>query len=184
MNILDKAKEMKIVEEVEVDKTETVIEDTESKEVETVKELSDDDYVSTFSCFRGELNLTSRDAAEYDKYIYDGFLEMKQVRFGFLKSLRRMNSKSITKPMFYIADDQAIKQLRLETEYENILDPRELVDVLKKNTKELIEFIDNSDMNVKKMIRQLAMTQIENDELTHRGKIKVLSEKLNFKLND
>lgn len=177
MKILDKAKELDIIEEVEV-----VQEDT-TEEIEEVKELQDDDYVSTFSCFRGQLNLTSKDNAEYDEYVYSDFLEVKPVRFGFLKSLRRMNSDAITKPMFYIADEQAIKQLRLERAYKNILDPRTLVDVLKKNQNDLIEFIDNADMNTKKLLRELAISKIENEELTHHGKMMVLAEKLKFKLN-
>lgn len=180
MKILDKAKELDIIEEVEVVEDKPT-QDTET--VEEVKELQDDDYVSTFSCFRGQLNLTSKDNAEYDEYVYSDFLEIKQVRFGFLKSLRRMNSNAITKPMFYIADDQAIKQLRLERAYKNILDPRTLVDVLKKNQRDLIEFIDNADMNTKKMLRELAISQIENEQLTHHGKMMVLAEKLKFKLN-
>lgn len=183
MDILSKAKE----KQIGVVEKEVIKEAEKSSEVEDVvekRELNDDDLVTVFNYFNGTLNLKSKAPDVYEEYVMSGFLDKTEVTFRFLKSLARHRSQVLKLPRIYIADEQVIEELKLESIYEDILDPKDLKDVFDLSTAKIIEIIDNADTNLKTILRDLANSQIKSGKLQNIGKMRVLAEKLGVRTAD
>ncbi len=177
-------------------KKETVKKTTKPKAKTTVKKVApkvevkkpvvfdDDDLVTVFNYFNGTLNLRSKDPTEYDEYVFEGFMDEQDVRYGFLRSLVRTKSKALTIPRIYIGDEDVIKSLKLDRVYKNLFNPKDLDELFKKPVEDLTNIIDKADRNMKSVLRDIALAKIQNKQLNNYSAIKILSEKLNFHLQD
>jgi hypothetical protein len=182
-------------EKVEVKKTtkpKTIKAKTVKPKVEKAKKVEkveprvfdDDDLITVFSYFNGTLHLTSRDVNEYDNYVFEGFMDEQEVRYGFLRSLKRTKNKALSIPRIYIADDEAIESLKLTKLYDGLFNPKDLEKIFNKPLDEIVNIVDKADRNVKGVLRDIALAKIQNKELNNYSVIKVLSEKLNFHLQE
>lgn len=178
MKILNEAKKLDLIQDVEV-------ENIDDNKKETAQELKSDDVVKVISLFRGVLKLKPpRGSKVIDRYTFNGMFDTQMVTFEFLEALRRANAAELRKPWIYIADEQAVKQLRLEEEYEYILEPKHIEDIFKKRDRDILEFIDKSPKTVKKMLRDVAISKVNSGEINNIGTVRLLKDNLNFQLKE
>jgi len=178
IDILDKAKEKELIEE-------KVVEEPKQEVVEEeAKEFGKDDYVKVYSLRYGNLTLRSADTHIPDTYVFNGYMDVQDVRFEVLQSLQRRSDKCLTLPWIYISDEDAIKQLRLDRAYKNILTPDKIKEVFNSNDKKLLEFINMVDDNTKKTLREIAIGKINSEEITNFGTIRLLQDELKINMKE
>ena len=118
-------------------------------------------------------------------YVTHGDLYTKNdFRYKLFRSLVRNKSKALTIPRIYIGDEDVIKSLKLDRVYKNLFNPKDLDELFKKPVEDLTNIIDKADRNMKSVLRDIALAKIQNKQLNNYSAIKILSEKLNFHLQD
>jgi|GEM_PF-4885495 hypothetical protein len=174
MSLLDKVKKEKIIN---LDKVEKVVK-KDNKEID----FNEFDEIEVYSYVDGQLFLKSDDPRVIDNYTFNSFLEKQYITYGFLKSLRNKSRKAIERPAIYIANKNVIKSLRLERIYKDLFKPEDFDLFFDKSKGEMIEIIDGADINLKKLLRGASLASIKKGTLNDINKIKILSEKLDFML--
>jgi len=161
-------------------KTKAKAKPKKAKAKPVIKKFDKNEYVTVFGYFNGSLNLKVQN--ENDTYVFEGFLDEQQVRYGVLQALARRRDKVLSIPRIYIADEEVVKALRLDRMYKDLLNPIELEVIFKKSVEEIVDIIDKADRNMKSIITDLAISKIKDKTLENYTVIKILSEKLNFHL--
>lgn len=184
MKILDKAKELDLIQEVEVVKEVEAKQSKPEKDNTKTREFEDGDYVKVYSLRYGRLNLGTSDPSIPDRYVFTKFMDLNEVRFDVLEAMVRRRNKALFYPWIYIADEDAVKQLRLENTYKNILTPDTIEQVFKLSDKKLLEFIENANADTKRTLRDIAVGKINNDEIANFGTLRLLRDELNIVLKE
>lgn len=116
---------------------------TQAKEatVSTSKsaKIDGDDTIPVISQCAHRLSLSTEGYGRGIVYDFDELGEVQDVPFSDLKDIVRHNKTFVKRGLFYIMDDQAVKQLRLTSLYKKLLSSNDVIQLLAKDDKTIIE---------------------------------------------
>lgn len=101
---------------------------------------------------RSKLNLSTGLHGSGEVYIFTQFGEVQDIPFQDLKSICKSNKRFAEEGAFYIADEQAVKKLRLERKYQNILNADTLENILTLDSQIAIKMFETASKTQKDYI--------------------------------
>lgn len=101
--------------------------------------LTSDDYVTVISQCPNKLSLSTDGFGAGTVYDFDTLGEIIDIPFGDLKGIVRNNKSFVQKGLFYIANEEAVKQLRLGTLYKKLISSDDILNLLNRDDKTIIE---------------------------------------------
>jgi hypothetical protein len=144
------------------------------------KKLKNNDEVTVVNNTVGKLIYISNKTGF--QMVLDGYGAIDKIPFGELITMKSSQPKFINDAWLIILDEEAIKQLKLEKQYENIIKPDDLDSFYDLNDKKMGEMLDNMPNQMKETIAKITKQKIENRELNDLFKIKLIEEKLGIEL--
>ena len=110
--------------------------DKEEKEVE---ELTSDTDIPVISLVTGGLTISTEGNGVGTVYRFEEFGEIKDIPFGDLKDIVKNKPEFAKSGIFYIANEEAVKKLRLSRDYKNIISDELFAHLLEEDAKVVIE---------------------------------------------
>lgn len=125
--------------------------------VATQKEtkLGSDDNIVVISQCVGALTISTEGFGRGTVYDFLEFGEIQDIPFGDLKDIVRNNRSFAEKGYFYIANEEAVKQLRLERVYNKLLKNEDMLNLFNINPQTVIELYKLAPEGQKKVIIDL-----------------------------
>lgn len=178
MNILDKAKNRNIIKDNVGEK--------QTKKKDNVEEAPyiPSDVVEVYSLRYGKFTLRSHPEKGqiFGAYEFDGYMDSQLVRFDVLQDLVRLQDDVLKLGWIYIADDKAMKQLRIDKLQQNVLKPKDIKNIFSLPKDKMIKAINDLNDKDKKVVRELAIGKLDNDEIKSYKKVNALKENLRITL--
>lgn len=172
-----KTEETKITDVAETEQTET------TNKQETEVPLKENDRILVKSVTKGSLSLTDNNK----KYYWKEYGSSIRMKFEDLQNLRNgIASNYFTKPLFIIEDMRAVRELDLESVYEdfNLSDLSMVYNlksfIINSDSKTLVNKISKLPNFLKEALRHESVDLFKKGDLYDRNKIKVLSDELNI----
>lgn len=109
------------------------------KTKETTEKIDSDELIPVISQCVGELTLTTEGNGSGTPYIFSEFGDIQDIPFGDLRDVVKNNKSFTTNGYFYIAHDEAVKQLRLTTLYKKLLKNEDMIHLFEKDANTIIE---------------------------------------------
>lgn len=162
------------IEEVEIVEEKVVKEI--KQEVKQVKKYSKDDMIPVSNYTSGTAIISN--PLTFEKVILEGFGDIVEVTYGTLDYIRRSKGTKPFQKYIYIMDEVAVKQLNLD--YSKMKSPNEFSDLIKNDSKVILEFIDSAPDSVVKSFKEFVISKVNSGEIDSFVKVKLLSEKLGF----
>ena len=157
----------------------------EAKDIKAKKKatIDDEDTVLVASYFGGRLQIKNPEKP-YDEYVFEGFGEVQEIRFGTLQSLRRrIDGHEMFVKLAYVLDEDAVEQLGLKKFYADLPHPIDMPKLFSRPIEDIIKFIDMSNESTKQVLREILNDILEKKEEISYYVIKIVAEKLNYELN-
>lgn len=103
------------------------------------EELTSDTDIEVISQAVGRLILATEGYGMGTLYNFEEFGEVKDIPFGDLKDIVKNNGSFAKEGLFYVANDQAVKKLRLNRFYDNLIDDKTFKNLFNMDSKTVIE---------------------------------------------
>lgn len=146
-----------------------------AKKDEPVAEAEEDDDVTVISLMPCKLNLIGEDGGV--AYVFEEMYEEQFVPFNELKGIVKKNRKLAKNGRYYIANEQAVKKLKLEQDYKKILNPEQIKKILDVDVATAIEMYKLAPQAQQKVVIEVVKAQkfagkyIDNNLLVELGKL-------------
>jgi hypothetical protein len=101
-------------------------------------EITADTDITVISQTVGKLVLSTLGNGLGTIYRFEKFGDVQDIPFGDLREIVKNKPYFAREGMYYIANEQAVKKLRLGTQYKNIIDNKTLEDLFNKDSKTVI----------------------------------------------
>ena len=121
-----------------------------------------DDDIEVISQCDGELNLRLGRIGDNDKdvYTFKEFGEVQAIPFGDLKEIVKFNKSFAENGVFYVNDEKAVKQLKLEKYYKRLINVKDMEGIFKKEPKDFVETFKLASKGQQNTIVQLIMNKL------------------------
>ncbi|MEG1353700.1 MAG: hypothetical protein RR255_00260 [Bacilli bacterium] len=131
-----------------------------------IEKHNSDDEITIISQCLGELNLIFGDikSPNNDHITLENFGDMEVISFAELKDIVKYNKSFVEKGYFYIVDELAVKQLRLERYYNRLLSVEDMSNLFNNDAKSTIELYKLANDGQKEIIIDLISNRILNKE--------------------
>lgn len=148
------------------------------KQTEIEKHKAEDEITIISQCL-GELNLIFGDikSPNNDHITLSNFGDVEVISFAELKDIVKYNKSFIEKGYFYIVDELAVKQLRLERYYNRLLSVEDMSNLFNNDAKSIIELYKLASDGQKETIidiisnKILAKEKLDANVLVELGKL-------------
>ena len=146
-----------------------------AKQDESVVEAEEDDDVIVVSLMPCKLNLIGEDGSV--AYAFEEMYEEQFIPFNELKAIVKKNRKLAKNGRYYIANEQAVKKLKLEQDYKKILSPEQIKKILDTDVATAIEMYKLAPQAQQKTVIEVVKAQkfagkyIDNNLLVELGKL-------------
>lgn len=168
-------------EKVEVDvQQETVIEAIQTVAKAEKRQFSKNDDVEIMNNTTGRYGYIGRSGFSIEMNEYGDTLE---IPFGELKAMKGEQKRHIEEAFIVILDEDAIKELRLEKLYENILDLDGVEEILQDHEK-LDKILNKMPSTMRETIGSIAVRKFKSGELYDKRVQKVIEDNLKIKIDD
>ena len=107
-------------------------------------EITADTDITVVSQTVGKLVLSTLGNGLGTVYRFEEFGEVQDIPFGDLRDIVKNKPYFAKEGMYYIADAQAVKKLRLGSQYKNIIDNKTLEDLFNKDSKTVIALYESA----------------------------------------
>lgn len=124
-------------------------------------ELTSDTDIEVISQTVGRLILSTEGYGMGTVYNFEAFGEIKDIPFGDLKDIVKNNGDFAREGLFYIANEQAVKKLRLNRFYENLIDDKTFQNLFVMDAKTVIELYKTASKLQQEQIVSLIEDRIE-----------------------
>lgn len=111
----------------------------DKEEKEENEELTSDTDIPVISLVTGGLTLSTEGNGNGTVYRFEEFGEIRDIPFGDLKDIVKNKSEFAKGGIFYIANEEAVKKLRLSRDYKNIISDELFTHLLDEDAKVVIE---------------------------------------------
>lgn len=103
------------------------------------EELTSDTDIPVISLVTGGLTISTEGNGNGTVYRFENFGEIKDIPFGDLKDIVKNKSDFAKGGVYYIANEEAVKKLRLSRDYKNIISDEMFAHLLEEDSKVAIE---------------------------------------------
>ena len=145
------------------------------KDEPVVEARDDDDDIVVISLMPCKLNLIGEDGGV--AYTFEEMYEEQYVPFDELKNIVKKNRKLAKNGRYYIANEKAVKKLKLEQDYKKILSPEQIKKILDVDVATAIEMYKLAPQAQQKTVIEVVKAQkfagkhIDNNLLVELGKL-------------
>lgn len=167
------------VEKVETVKNEEVVKQSKKEEKPKQRKLSRDDEVLVMNNTTGRYGYISRTGFSIEMNEYGDTVTLP---FGELETMRSSQKRHIEEAFIVILDEDAVKQLRFEKLYENVLDEDGVNEVLQ-DFERLEKMINKMPKTMRETVGAIATRKFKNGELFDMRVKKVLEDNLKIKID-
>jgi hypothetical protein len=127
--------------------------------------IDPDEYIAVMNNTDGTL---VHHSDRYGRWIFSKYGQVDEIPMAELTRLNNMNRRVLTLPYLIILDEEVVKQLRLDKEYENILMPEDVDNIFKLKVNELDEVMSNMTEGMKKTIASIAYKKWKSKDPKNR----------------
>ena len=137
-----------------------------ANKVATVDEdrIGSDDLIPVISQTVGSLTLTTEGNGNGAIYDFSEFGEIQDINFRDLRDIVRNNKNMVTNGRFYILNEKAVKELRLESAYNKMLSNEEIATIFDKDVKSVVELYKLAPTGQKETIIDLVIDRKLNGQ--------------------
>lgn len=125
------------------------------------EELTSDTDIEVISQAVGRLILATEGYGMGTLYNFEEFGEVKDIPFGDLKDIVKNNGSFAKEGLFYVANDQAVKKLRLNRFYDNLIDDKTFKNLFNMDSKTVIELYKTASKLQQEQIVSLIEDRLE-----------------------
>ena len=125
----------------------------------TDDKIDSEEVIPVISQCVGELCLTLDGKGNGIPYIFSEFGDIQDIPFGELKTICKNNRSFLDKGLFYVAHEKAAKQLRLTNLYKKLLSNEDMIHLLEKDSKTIIDLYNLAPDSQKETIIKLIADQ-------------------------
>lgn len=125
----------------------------------TDDKIDSEEAIPVISQCVGELCLTLDGKGSGIPYIFSEFGDIQDIPFGELKTICKNNRSFLDKGLFYVAHEKAAKQLRLTNLYKKLLSNEDMIHLLEKDSKTIIDLYNLAPDSQKETIIKLIADQ-------------------------
>ena len=139
----------------------------ESKQVEyndTDDEITADTDIVVISQFIGKLVISTEGNGAGNVYRFDKFGDVQDIPFGDLKLIVKNKPNFAKEGLYYIANEKAVKKLRLNRDYENIVDSNVFTHLLDENSDVIIKAYKDAPTLQKEQIVAMIEDRINRNQ--------------------
>ena len=111
----------------------------DKEEKEEKEELTSDTDIPVISLVTGGLTISTEGNGVGTVYRFEEFGEIRDIPFGDLKDIVKNKPEFAKGGIFYIANEEAVKKLRLSRDYKNIISDKLFAHLLDEDAKVVIE---------------------------------------------
>ena len=137
----------------------TIVNKTEDSD----KYNSDDEVVVISQCV-GHLSLSTGKHGQGDIYNFEQFGAIDDIPFGDLKLIVKSNEFALNRGDFFIADEKAVKQLRLGNTYKRMLSNEDIMTLFTKDAKTIVDLYNLAPEGQKENIITMVLDKIYTGE--------------------
>ena len=138
----------------------------DTKQVENndnTEELTSDTDITVISQTIGKLVLSTEGNGIGTVYRFEEFGEVQDIPFGDLKDIVKHKPRFAKEGAYFICNPQAVKKLRLGTQYKNLIDDKTFTNLFDKDAKTIVALYESAP----KMQQEQVVSLIE-DRLTKK----------------
>lgn len=153
-----------------------VQENSGSSDAQPQEILTEDEGVTVISLTPHKLNLCSEWGGGA-VYTFNQMYETQEIDWADLKAIVRTNKEMVQKGRFYIANENAVKKLRLKSLYTHMLTPETLKGLFEQHPDKVIEMYNLAPEGQKESVIELVQekqsqgVQIDANILQHLSKV-------------
>ena len=180
---VEEEKESKVIEEkIEVveDKLDSFF-DSGVYEKESTQ-FKDGDLINVMSGINGLLIHRSRETGK--EYRFNGFGQIRKMEYKELVNIKNLTSKTLDEGWIVILNKDIIKDFGYEDMYENILTPKNIKEIFKKETEEVREFVSQLPKSMQVTIIDTAREMYRSGKLDRKSIIDVIQNTFDISLED
>lgn len=131
------------------------------EKIEEEEELTSDTDIEVISQAVGRLILATEGYGMGTLYNFEEFGEVKDIPFGDLKDIVKNNGSFAKEGLFYVTNDQAVKKLRLNRFYDNLIDDKIFKNLFNMDSKTVIELYKTASKLQQEQIVSLIEDRLE-----------------------
>ena len=105
--------------------------------ITNTEDINTDEDILVVSLTPNKLNLVGSDGSTL--FSFDAMYEEQYIDYASLKEIVRVNRDMAKNGRFYILDEKAVNKLRLKNNYNNVLTPEQMKQILSSNTEHAVE---------------------------------------------
>lgn len=105
--------------------------------ITNTEDINADEDILVVSLTPNKLNLVGSDGSTL--FSFDAMYEEQYIDYASLKEIVRVNRDMAKNGRFYILDEKAVSKLRLKNNYNNVLTPEQMKQILSSNTEHAVE---------------------------------------------
>ena len=105
--------------------------------ITNTEDINADEDILVVSLTPNKLNLVGSDGSTL--FSFDAMYEEQYIDYASLKEIVRVNRDMAKNGRFYILDEKAVNKLRLKNNYNNVLTPEQMKQILSSNTEHAVE---------------------------------------------
>lgn len=142
--------------------------------MEEQEEITSDTEIAVVSQTVGKLIISTEGNGMGTVYRFDKFGEVQDIPFGDLKEIVKNKPRFAREGAYYIANEQAVKKLRLTNQYKDIIDDKTLGNLFDMDSEIIISLYNDAPKMQKEQIVSMIEEKInKNEEVDGNVLIKV-----------
>lgn len=134
------------------------LKDTKQVEDNNTEELTSDTDITVISQTVGKLVLSTEGNGMGTVYRFEEFGEVQDIPFGDLKDIVKHKPRFAKEGAYFICNPQAVKKLRLGTQYKNLIDDETFTNLFDKDAKTIVALYESAP----KMQQEQVVSLIED----------------------
>ena len=140
------------------------LKDKQVEDKESEEELTADTDIMVVSQYMGKLVVSTEGNGIGTVYRFEKFGDIHDIPFSDLKLIVKNNSKFARQGVFYIANEDAVKKLRLNRDYETIVANKLFSHLLDENADIIIKAYENAPKLQQKQIVSMIEERLANNK--------------------
>lgn len=135
---------------------------TQVEDNDNVEELTSDTDITVISQTVGKLVLSTEGNGIGTVYRFEEFGEVQDIPFGDLKDIVKHKPRFAKEGAYFICNPQAVKKLRLGTQYKNLIDDKTFTNLFDKDAKTIVALYESAPKMQQEQVVSLIEDRLAN----------------------
>lgn len=135
---------------------------TQVEDNDKVEELTSDTDITVISQTVGKLVLSTEGNGIGTVYRFEEFGEVQDIPFGDLKDIVKHKPRFAKEGAYFICNPQAVKKLRLGTQYKNLIDDKTFTNLFDKDAKTIVALYESAPKMQQEQVISLIEDRLAN----------------------